>query len=197
MTKSHYDTLGVSKTSSLADIKKSFRKLCMETHPDVSAGNTSERFKQINEAYRILSSPKKRRLYDLEVEEATRFGGFDRMKRRRAAADTATKAARGTASHQGMHGVMDIIFRPSSVFLGLTIGMFTIVTLRGMFRETFLQDGNQRELKEFMAKSEQVVAWKNPNTNQWETPAPLDPTYRNLKPTLRYVPRDQVKLAKP
>ena len=58
----YYKTLGVSKNATADEIKKAFRKLARENHPD--AGGDEEKFKQINEAYEVLSDDKKRQLYD-------------------------------------------------------------------------------------------------------------------------------------
>ncbi len=62
----YYDILGVSKASSTEDIKKAFRKLAMQHHPDRNPGNKAaeEKFKEISEAYAVLSDPEKRRQYD-------------------------------------------------------------------------------------------------------------------------------------
>ena len=64
--KDYYAILGVSKTASSGDIKSAFRKLAMKYHPDKNQGNkTAEvKFKEINEAYKVLSDPEKRKLYD-------------------------------------------------------------------------------------------------------------------------------------
>ena len=64
--KDYYQTLGVSRTASDADIKKSFRKLAREHHPDVAKDKkkSEEKFKEINEAYEVLSDKDKRRQYD-------------------------------------------------------------------------------------------------------------------------------------
>lgn len=60
--KTHYDVLGVSKNATDDEIKKAFRKLAAEHHPD--RGGDEERFKEISEAYTTLSDPKKKREYD-------------------------------------------------------------------------------------------------------------------------------------
>lgn len=59
-----YDLLGVSETSSFAEIKSSFRKLAKETHPDLAKSHNSHRFVQILAAYEILSDCQKRADYD-------------------------------------------------------------------------------------------------------------------------------------
>ena len=61
-TPDYYKTLGVSKDASEAEIKKAFRKLAQKHHPD--AGGDEEKFKEINEAYEVLSDPKKKQVYD-------------------------------------------------------------------------------------------------------------------------------------
>ncbi len=61
-TPDYYKTLGVSRTASADEIKKAFRKLARTHHPD--AGGDEAKFKEINEAYEVLSDDKKRQLYD-------------------------------------------------------------------------------------------------------------------------------------
>ena len=63
---SYYDVLGLSRKASEKDVRQAYRKLAREHHPDVNHGDkaSEEKFKQINEAYGVLSDPEKRRKYD-------------------------------------------------------------------------------------------------------------------------------------
>ncbi|BAY12621.1 DnaJ C-terminal domain-containing protein [Calothrix sp. NIES-2098] len=64
--KDYYSILGVSKTATPEEIKQAFRKLARKFHPDVNPGNkqAEARFKEVNEAYEVLSDPDKRKKYD-------------------------------------------------------------------------------------------------------------------------------------
>lgn len=64
--KDYYKILGVDRTASADDIKKTFRKLARKFHPDMNPGDKSaeDQFKLINEAYEVLSDPEKRQKYD-------------------------------------------------------------------------------------------------------------------------------------
>ena len=66
-----YDTLEVSKSSSLKDIKRSFKKMTKIYHPDVYKGPNSEKYKQVLEAYEILRNPVKRNEFDAKRSPGT------------------------------------------------------------------------------------------------------------------------------
>ncbi len=81
--KDYYEVLGVSKTASEEEIKRAFRKLAKQYHPDVNKEEgAEEKFKEIGEAYAVLSDPEKRRQYDQFGHAAFEggaggFGGFN------------------------------------------------------------------------------------------------------------------------
>lgn len=95
--KDYYEVLGLQKGADENEIKKAYRKLAKKYHPDTNQGNkeAEHRFKEITEAYEVLSDPEKRKAYDSGGEEAfgeafegnmddifsdlfgTHFGGFD------------------------------------------------------------------------------------------------------------------------
>ncbi|MDQ6749066.1 MAG: DnaJ domain-containing protein, partial [Candidatus Dormibacteraeota bacterium] len=79
-TRDYYAVLEVSRSAGPEEIKKSFRKLAMQWHPDRNPGNAEAeaRFKEISEAYEVLSDPTKRQQYDTfgAVPGMSGGGGF-------------------------------------------------------------------------------------------------------------------------
>ncbi len=76
MSKDYYKILGVDKSASQDDIKKAFRKLAHQYHPDKNKGDDTK-FKEVNEAYTVLSDAQKRKQYDTFGSEGPQFGGFN------------------------------------------------------------------------------------------------------------------------
>ena len=76
--KDYYRTLGLRPDASAEQIKKVYRKLAMQYHPDRNGGNhdSEERLKEINEAYQILGDEGKRRLYDLQYRQKSESHAF-------------------------------------------------------------------------------------------------------------------------
>jgi molecular chaperone DnaJ len=76
MAHDYYKVLGVEKNASQDEIKKAFRKLAQQYHPDKPTGD-EKKFKEINEAYSVLSDPKKRQQYDTfgSADAGAGFGG--------------------------------------------------------------------------------------------------------------------------
>jgi molecular chaperone DnaJ len=77
----YYEVLGVARTCSAEELKRAYRKLAMQYHPDRNQGDKSaeERFKEVGEAYAVLSDPEKRQRYDAfghAGDQVPDFGGF-------------------------------------------------------------------------------------------------------------------------
>src|SRR3954470_14844831 len=89
----YYEVLGVERTVTIEEIKKSYRKLAVKHHPDKNPGDKTaeEKFKEIGEAYEALSDPQKRSAYD-------KFG--------HAAFDSRSRNSRAGA--EGFHDPFDI-----------------------------------------------------------------------------------------
>ena len=85
-SKDFYQVLGVPDSASQADIKKAYRRLAKQYHPDANPNNASasERFKEISEAHATLADADKRKQYD----QMRRLGAFENLGRRPAGAET-------------------------------------------------------------------------------------------------------------
>src|SRR5881227_2991715 len=78
MPRDYYDVLGVSRDAGEAEIKKAFRRLARELHPDVNSHDpgAEDKFKEAAEAYEVLSDPERRATYDRYGHEGLRSGGY-------------------------------------------------------------------------------------------------------------------------
>jgi len=81
----YYETLGINKNASIQEIKQAFRNLAQKYHPD-KAGGSTEKFREINEAYQTLSDPERRKMYDQygsafsQAQAKGGFSGFDNFR---------------------------------------------------------------------------------------------------------------------
>ncbi len=76
MANDYYATLGVARDANAEDIRRAYRKLARELHPDVNPDPvTQERFKEVTSAYEVLSDPEKRQMYDLGADPRSPGGG--------------------------------------------------------------------------------------------------------------------------
>lgn len=75
MSKDYYDILGISRDASEDEIKKAYRKMAHKYHPDKESGD-EQKFKEINEAYQVLSDPQKRQQYNQFGSNFDQAGGF-------------------------------------------------------------------------------------------------------------------------
>ena len=124
--KDYYRILGVAETASTDSIKKAYRRLAKQYHPDRNPNNPQavERFKEINEAHDVLSDPPKRKQYD----QLRRYGAFT------------PSGARGGASQPGPSTSPDFDFGDAGSFGGLGDLFSSIFGRRGGGRETESDD---------------------------------------------------------
>jgi len=71
--KNYYQTLGINKTATLAEIKKAYRKLALKCHPDRPGGGDEARFKEVVEAYEVLSDPTEKQNYETSQERGIEY----------------------------------------------------------------------------------------------------------------------------
>lgn len=190
---SHYDTLGVSKDATRKEIKDAYRRLSKETHPDVSSNKSSaneERFKRISAAASVLTNERRRAAYDEQIALSGPFGrGLHRHSDLTSDLGGLRAAARQGYAHgrptSGLPLFFHNLLRPRTFVIG------SIAVLAYAGASEYLSGPNSKAA--VLEGSDLVQAWRNPESGNYEQPAPWDPLYRKLNPTLELVPRDQVK----
>ena len=108
-TKDFYKVLGVAENASAAEIKKAYRKLAKQYHPDANPNDNAaaERFKEISEAYSVLSDEPKRKQYD-EMRKYGAFGGMTGARAGRGGFSTSGSASAGGATAGGSFSFEDL-----------------------------------------------------------------------------------------
>ena len=116
-SRDYYDILGVARTADESEIKKAFRRLAREHHPDVNQDPGAEdRFKEIAEAYEVLSDPQRQQMYDQFGDVALR-DGF---------AENGVNATTFNVVTEGPHGRRSRLMFEKAFGQGSTIGIIAI-----------------------------------------------------------------------
>ena len=182
-TGTHYETLGVSKTASQDEIKRAFRKLSMECHPDLHPDACGNRFKTISNAHSVLSNAAERKLYDSQLAE-------DRMWKQQRQYQHPRNGGGARRPHKPHgHVVMETLTNPRFFVAGI-VGLGGVALLGSLLGG--LSSKRPEYYHQQRGESSLVEAWKNPATGRYEQPAPWDKTYQRLRPKLEMVPREQV-----
>jgi DnaJ-class molecular chaperone with C-terminal Zn finger domain len=190
--KSHYETLGVSPDATKDEIKRTYRRLVLQYHPDTSKTKSKadeNKFKQISAAYAVLSDDKARKRFDLELEEFKRYG---KIRRGGGSAGTGPFGQRQSTGMAYRFHVLDGIYKPKNMLIGLTLGFATVATIKSLLGIEEEKTVMQRNLKED-GKAKLVEAWYNKHKKQWEQPAPWSKHFREQNPEIHLVPREKVR----
>lgn len=192
--KSHYETLGVSPDATKEEIKRVYRKLVLQFHPDTSKTKSKaneNKFKQISAAYAVLSDDKLRKKFDLELEEFKRFGKIRQPQWN----NNSNSGPFGQQQSAGMayrFHVLEGIYKPKNMLIGLSLGFATVATIKSMLGVDEDQSRMQKNKHED-GKTKLVEAWYNEKKKQWEQPAPWSKQFRDINPEIHLVPREKVR----
>ena len=208
--KSHYETLNVSPTATKEEIKKSFRQLSLKYHPDLTNSKSTtnnELFKQISSAYTVLSDKSQRQTYDLELNEWNTFGRYRRGGGGPGSAGGGggsnerdifgNRRTGGSSSGYGKFHILEGIYKPKNMIIGLTLGCIAVSTIKSMLG--IESDSKHSQNKQIVGdgKKKLVEAWMNPITRQWEQPAPWSKSFQQLNPKIHMVKREDVRPSTP
>jgi molecular chaperone DnaJ len=142
----YYDVLGVPRGAADEDIKRSFRKLAQQWHPDVNTSAEADtRFKEINEAYQVLSDPQRRQAYDMFGHAAANGGGgFDPF-----GGFSSAGGAGGSGNFQGFGDIFDAFFGGAAGGAGRRPRVPTGADLRYDMELTFAESigGAEKEIE--------------------------------------------------
>ena len=182
--KDHYRTLGLDSDASASEIKTRFRELAKKHHPDAAGPDADATvFKEIGNAYDTLGNPEKRALYDDErawgtgaYGDATHGGGWQHPH------EMGASGGRGRA-HRQAQSILGRAFNPRVVVLGVAAACGYI-----MFAGKPAAGGPMGDTTE----SEQVLAWRDPQTSCWTTPQPWNPRYAANRHTEQMIQRTQI-----
>ena len=147
-----------------------------------------ERFKEISHAASILTNPKQKQLYD-EFITTNRYHNNN----------TTTFHRTSTSQQQQFFRNGGSNFRPRNFILAPMALYLSIITFTYIFgidmkdiHPKNYQQQQQQQLDQ-NASGSFVLAWKNPKSGNYETPAPWDPIYQQVQPKLVHVPRNQIR----
>ncbi|MPV49760.1 molecular chaperone DnaJ [Pseudactinotalea sp. HY160] len=119
----YYEILGVSREATTEEIKRAYRKLARQHHPDIAGPESEERFKQITEAHEVLSNPEKRQMYDVGGSQGGSGAGFgfsDMFDFFAAAAGGATQRGPVSRSRRGQDALVRVSISLADATFGVT-----------------------------------------------------------------------------
>ena len=191
--KDYYDILGVRKTASEKEIKKAYRKLAAKYHPDRNPDDPSaeDKFKEVGEAYEVLSDPEKRKLYDRAGKDWKKYqragqngqgGGFDWSQYAR----QNQGQSRGFGGGQQSYRVnMDDMFGGASG-QGGGFSSFFETLFGGAGGDNPFGGGAQSHRQQFRGQTQQQRQKKSPPKNiTARVTIPLDQAYNGTSRTVR------------
>lgn len=87
--------------------------------------------------------------------------------------------------------VLEGIFKPTNMLLGLGLGFFTVAAFKSLAGIEDIESVRQKNKRE-TGKKKLVEAWYNAKTKRWEQPTPWKQSFRNLKPEIKLIPREKL-----